>query len=55
MARRKQFFLDGQPLDVIQRGNNRQAVFFAEDDYGAIYPGSPRPPRIWSSPFTPMC
>ncbi|HEX4158129.1 MAG TPA: transposase [Rhizomicrobium sp.] len=33
MARRKRFFLDGQPLHVIQRGNNRQAVFFAADDY----------------------
>ncbi|HTT82176.1 MAG TPA: transposase [Rhizomicrobium sp.] len=33
MARRKRFFLGGQPLHVIQRGNNRQAVFFAETDY----------------------
>jgi putative transposase len=33
VARRKRFFLAGQPLHVIQRGNNRQAVFFAEADY----------------------
>ncbi len=33
MARRKRFFLDGQPLHVIQRGNNRQPVFFAGEDY----------------------
>jgi putative transposase len=33
MARRKRLFLDGQLLHVIQRGNNRLAVFFARDDY----------------------
>jgi putative transposase len=25
--------LPDQPLHVIQRGNNRQPIFFAEDDY----------------------
>ncbi len=33
MARLGRFFIEGQPLYVIQRGNNRQPVFFAEDDY----------------------
>lgn len=33
MARLARFVLPGQPQHVIQRGNNRQAVFFAEDDY----------------------
>lgn len=33
MARLPRFVLPGQPQHVIQRGNNRQAVFFAEDDY----------------------
>jgi putative transposase len=33
MARAGRYFLPGQPLHVIQRGNNRQATFFAVDDY----------------------
>src|SRR5258708_12852975 len=27
------YFLPDQPLHVIQRGNNREAVFFCDDDY----------------------
>lgn len=33
MPRRPRVVLSGVPLHVIQRGNNRQACFFAEDDY----------------------
>jgi putative transposase len=33
MARLSRFVLPGQPQHIIQRGNNRQNVFFAEDDY----------------------
>jgi putative transposase len=33
MARLGRYFLPDQPLHVIQRGNNRQAIFFGEDDY----------------------
>jgi putative transposase len=33
MARLGRYFLPDQPLHVIQRGNNREPVFFAEDDY----------------------
>ncbi len=33
MARLPRFVLPGQPQHVIQRGNNRQAIFDAEDDY----------------------
>jgi len=33
MARLGRYFLAGQPLHVIQRGNNRQAIFFAEEDH----------------------
>jgi putative transposase len=33
MARQGRYFLPGQPLHLIQRGNNRQAVFHCEDDY----------------------
>ena len=34
MARRKRYFLKNQAVHVIQRGNNRQAIFFAPEDYG---------------------
>jgi putative transposase len=33
MARLGRYFLPDQPLHVIQRGNNREAVFFCGDDY----------------------
>ena len=36
MARLGRYFLPDQPLHVIQRGNNRQKIFFAEDDF-ALY------------------
>ena len=32
-ARLGRYFLPDQPLHVIQRGNNREAIFFAEADY----------------------
>lgn len=34
MARLGRYFLRGQPLHVIQRGNNRAPIFFRDDDYG---------------------
>jgi len=33
MARRRRLTIAGVPQHVIQRGNNRQAIFFAEEDY----------------------
>ncbi|MBI4005458.1 MAG: transposase, partial [Gammaproteobacteria bacterium] len=33
MARLPRFVLPGQPQHIIQRGNNRQAIFQADDDY----------------------
>lgn len=33
MARLPRFYLPGQPLHVIQRGNNRNAIFSAPEDY----------------------
>lgn len=33
MARLPRIVLPGYPLHVVQRGNNRQACFFSEDDY----------------------
>ena len=35
MPRKRRFFLPGVPVHVVQRGNNRQAVFFDENDYRA--------------------
>lgn len=35
MPRKPRFHLPGVPLHIVQRGNNRQAVFFADDDYSA--------------------
>jgi putative transposase len=34
MARLGRYFLPDQPLHVIQRGNNRAAIFFSPADYG---------------------
>jgi putative transposase len=34
MPRKIRFFLPGVPVHVVQRGNNREAVFFCADDYG---------------------
>jgi putative transposase len=34
MARQGRYFVAGQILHVIQRGNNRQAIFFEDQDYG---------------------
>lgn len=39
MPRKPRFFLPGMPVHVVQRGNNRQAVFFAEDDYRVYLDG----------------
>jgi len=33
MARLGRYFIDGQALHLIQRGNNRQAIFHSDDDY----------------------
>jgi putative transposase len=33
MARLGRYFVEDQALHVIQRGNNRQRIFFAEEDY----------------------
>jgi len=33
VARLPRFILPGQPQHLIQRGNNREAIFFAEADY----------------------
>jgi hypothetical protein len=33
MARLGHYFIEGQPLHVVRHGNNREPVFFAEDDH----------------------
>ena len=35
MPRKPRFFIADLPTHIVQRGNNRQPVFFAEDDYGS--------------------
>ena len=37
MARLGRYFLPDQPLHVIQRDNNRQAIFFCEDDQRRLH------------------
>jgi putative transposase len=37
MARMGRYFVAGQPLHVIQRGNNRQPIFFDDQDYGLYH------------------
>jgi len=37
MARRPRHVLPGQAMHLIQRGNNRQAIFFADADYHFDY------------------
>ena len=37
MARRPRHVLPGQAMHLIQRGNNRQAIFFADADYRFYY------------------
>ena len=36
MTRQPRFIVPGQPLHVIQRGNNRSAIFASEADYGVF-------------------
>jgi len=33
MARMPRIVVPGQALHIVQRGNDRQAVFYAEEDY----------------------
>jgi putative transposase len=33
MTRLSRYFVRDRPLHVIQRGNNRSAIFFCDDDY----------------------
>ncbi len=35
MPRKPRFFLSGVPVHAVQRGNNRQAIFFEDSDYHA--------------------
>ena len=33
MARQPRIVIPGQAMHIVQRGNNRQATFYAKDDY----------------------
>jgi len=47
MARHGRYFLPDQPLHVIQRGNNRGAIFFDADDYARY--------RAWLAAAAAQC
>ena len=36
MPRKARFFVADVPTHVVQRGNNRQAIFFADNDYRRV-------------------
>jgi hypothetical protein len=42
-------------LHAIQRGNDREAIFFAEDDFACSAIGLPLQPLNKAVPFTPQC
>ncbi len=35
MPRKPRFYLPGVPVHIVQRGNNREAIFFDENDCSA--------------------
>ncbi len=39
MPRKPRFYLPGIPAHIVQRGNDRQAVFFADSDYQVYLSG----------------
>jgi len=48
MPRRSRIHLDGVPPHIVQRGHNRDARFFAEDDYSSYphWPGEALPSAL---------
>lgn len=54
MARLPRFYLPGQPLHVIQRGNNRDPIFAADADYHFICDAFRKQLKCIRSPFTLM-
>jgi len=46
MARLPRIVIPGYPLHVIQRGNDRRPVFFAEEDYRKYLEANPGHPQI---------
>ena len=55
VARLPRYFVPGQPQHIILRGNNRQAIFAAEQDYlfSAIAWSKPHSASVWVC--TPTC
>jgi putative transposase len=54
MARLGRYFLPDPPLHLIQRGNNRAATFFADEDYARYRGGLARRRLTMAAPFTAM-
>jgi len=45
MARLPRLFIKDCPQHIIQRGNNRQALFFSDEDYTVYLENSESSPR----------
>jgi putative transposase len=48
MPRKPRFFLPGVPVHVVQRGNNRQPIFFDDFDYRAYLDGLKEASERWA-------
>ena len=55
MPRSSRFFLPDQPLHVIQRGNNRGAIFFAAAGYPLYRDWLAAAAAAMAARSTPMC
>ena len=55
MARLPRYVIPGQPQHIIQRGNNRQAIFAAEADYQFFRDALADAADGLAWPFMPMC
>ncbi len=55
MPRKPRFKLAGMPVHVVQRGNNRQAVFYDDRTTAPISAGWKREQSAMAVPSTPMC
>ena len=54
MARLPRFFVPGGPLHVIQRGNNREALFRHITDYQVYLDWLRKPHKCMNVPSMPM-
>jgi len=55
MPRKPRFNMAGMPVHVVQRGNNRQAVFYDEQDHRTYLRWLKEGEQPMAAPSTPMC